>query len=208
MMGFYHDRILPRLIESACSAEPVMQVRRQVVPLCSGTVLEIGAGTGINFHLYDPSQVTKVWALEPSLGMRRLARKRLRNPLPVEFQWLDLPGEQVPLADNSVDTVLLTYTLCTIKDSEKALQQMLRVLKPGGQLLFCEHGLAPDSGIRRIQNILTPVWKRLAGGCHLNRPIQDCIQSAGFEITSSEVRYLENLPRFAAFTYTGRAIKR
>jgi len=207
-MGFYHERILPRLIDTACSTKPVMEARKQVVPLCYGNVLEVGAGSGINFSLYEPSRITKIWALEPSQGMRRFANKRLIEPMPLEIQWLDLPGEQVPLPDGSVDTVLLTYTLCTIGDSQKALQQMLRVLKPGGQLLYCEHGLAPDSAVRRIQNFLNPVWKRLAGGCHLNRPIQDCIQEVGFEIVSSECRYLQKLPRFTGFTYCGKAVKR
>lgn len=216
-MGFYHERILPFVINAACSAEPVMQMRRQIVPLCYGTVLEVGAGTGINFGLYEPSQVAKIWALEPSEGMRRLAHRRWddssgdrhheANRLALEIDWLDLPGEQVPLPDQSVDTVLLTYTLCTIGDYHRALLQMHRVLKPGGQLLYCEHGLAPDAGVRRAQNFLTPIWKRLAGGCHLNRPIQDYISQAGFEILSNENQYLAKLPKFAAFTYSGRAVR-
>ena len=206
-MGFYHERILPHFIDVACSAEPIMEVRKRIVPQCVGTVLEVGAGSGINFGLYDPSQVTKVWALEPSLGMRRQASKRWTKIPALDIEWLDFPGEQVPLGDSSVDTVLLTYTLCTIGDYQRALQQMHRVLKPGGQMLYCEHGLAPDSGVRKIQNLLTPVWKRLAGGCHLNRPIVDCIQQAGFEIQFNEKGYLKKLPRFAGFTYSGRAVR-
>jgi len=206
-MGFYQERILPHAIDMACSAEPIMEVRKRIVPQCVGTVLEVGAGSGINFGLYDPSQVTKVWALEPSLGMRRRASKRWTKAPGIEVAWLDFPGEQIPLGDGSVDTVLLTYTLCTIGDYQQALQQMHRVLKPGGQMLYCEHGLAPDSGVRKIQDFLTPFWKLLAGGCHLNRPIVDCIQEAGFEIQYNEEAYLTKLPRFAGFTYSGRAVR-
>lgn len=206
-MGWYHERILPHMIDSACSAQPIMEARKPVVLQCRGEVLEVGAGSGINFSLYDPSLVTKVWALEPSWGMRRRAQKRLPVRPPMDIEWLDLPGEAIPLADHSVDTVLLTYTLCTIGDTVRALAQMHRVLKPGGQLLYCEHGLAPDHGIQRIQHLLTPVWKRLAGGCHLNRPISQYICQAGFELSSDENRYLNKLPRFAGYTYSGRALK-
>ena len=206
-MGFYGERILPHFIDAACSNKSVMEVRRKIVPQCYGTVLEVGAGTGINFGLYEPSQVAKVWALEPSQGMRRHAHRHWEGQQQLEIQWLELPGEQVPLPDRSVDTVLLTYTLCTIADYHRALKQMHRVLKPDGQLLYCEHGLAPDASVRRTQNFLTPVWKRLSGGCHLNRPILDCISQAGFEVVSNENRYLAKLPRFAAFTYAGRAVR-
>lgn len=205
-MGIYHERVLPYIIDAACTCPAVMEARRSIVPRCFGNVLEVGAGSGINFGLYDQSQVTKVWALEPSQGMRRQAMRKQREKVGPEIQWLDLPGEQIPLADCSMDTVLLTYTLCTIDNYQLALKQMLRVLKPNGQLLYCEHGVAPDNGIRRVQDFLTPLWKGLAGGCRLNRPIEDCIMQAGFRIESRENRYLAKLPRFAGFTYSGRAI--
>ncbi len=138
--------------------------------------------------------------------MRRKARKNLANsPVPVE--WLALPGEQIPLPDASVDTVLLTFTLCTIPDSTAALAQMLRVLKPEGQLLFLEHGLAPERIVNRWQNRITPTWKKLAGGCHLNRPITKLICGAGFVIDQIENLYIPGAPRIAGYIYKGRALK-
>jgi ubiquinone/menaquinone biosynthesis C-methylase UbiE len=205
-MRFYENRILPFVIDLACSMKPIMELRNHVVPRCTGIVLEVGAGSGINFELYDPGKVQKVYALEPSDGMRRKAQKNLSaSPVPVE--WLGLPGEQIPLADNSVDTVLLTYTLCTIPDYQTALRQMYRVLKPGGQLFFCEHGRAPDADVTKWQDRLTPTWVKMAGGCHLNRPIADYIKEAGFTITEQENCYMEKAPRFVAYMYYGCAVK-
>jgi ubiquinone/menaquinone biosynthesis C-methylase UbiE len=205
-MGFYENRVLPFVIDLACSMPPIMDLRQQVVPRCQGVVLEVGAGSGINFALYDSKKVSKVYALEPSTGMRHKAQKNLsRSPVPVE--WLNLPGEKIPLPDHSVDTVLLTYTLCTIPDYHTALQQMFRVLKPGGQLFFCEHGRAPDAEVVKWQDKLTPTWKKWAGGCHLNRPIADYIKEAGFSITEQKNLYLEKGPRFASYMYYGRALK-
>lgn len=205
-MSFYESRVLPFVIDLACSTRPIMALRNHVVPRCHGTVLEVGAGSGINFAMYDAMKVEKIVALEPSEGMRRKAQKNLaRTKVPVE--WLDLPGEKIPLADNSVDTVLLTYTLCTIPDYQSALQQMFRVLKPGGQLFFCEHGRAPDANVARWQDKLTPTWVKIAGGCHLNRPIADYIKEAGFTITEQHNQYLDKSPRFVGYMYYGCAIK-
>jgi ubiquinone/menaquinone biosynthesis C-methylase UbiE len=205
-MSFYENRILPFVIDLACSMKPIMELRNHVVPRCTGIVLEVGAGSGINFELYDPGKVQKVYALEPSDGMRRKAQKNLSaSPVPVE--WLGLPGEQIPLADNSVDTVLLTYTLCTIPDYQTALRQMSRVLKPGGQLFFCEHGRAPDADVTKWQDRLTPTWVKMAGGCHLNRPIADYIKEAGFTVTKLENCYMEKAPRFVGYMYYGCAVK-
>jgi len=205
-MSFYENRVLPFVIDLACSMQPIMELRHRVVPRCTGIVLEVGAGSGINFALYDAAKVEKVYALEPSEGMRRKAQPNLsRTKVPVE--WLDLPGEKIPLADNSVDTVLLTYTLCTIPDYQTALQQMFRVLKPGGQLFFCEHGRAPDADVVKWQDRLTPTWVKMAGGCHLNRPIADYIKEAGFGITEQHNLYLEKSPRFVGYMYYGCAEK-
>ncbi len=205
-MGFYDNNILPTVIDFACGQDAVMAMREKVVPLASGVVLEVGMGSGINLPLYNTDKVDFVWGLEPSEGMRRKARKNLANS-PVEVRWLDLPGEAIPLEDNSVDTVMLTYTLCTIPDWQKALQQMHRVLKPSGQLLFCEHGLAEEQGVEKWQQRITPLWKKLAGGCHLNRPINELITRGGFRIESLENVYMEKMPRIAAYMYIGRASK-
>jgi SAM-dependent methyltransferase len=202
-MGIYERYCLPHLIHLACGSEPVRRQRQKVIPLATGRVLEIGMGSGLNIAHYDPDKVEWVWGLEPSLGMRQKSRSRVANA-PFEIRWLDLPGEQIPLADQSVDTVVLTYTLCTIADWQLALDQMRRVLKPGGTLLFCEHGEAPDRSIRRWQSRLNPLWRRLAGGCHLDRPIPQLLVAGGFEVQSLETMYIPG-PKFASFNYWGSA---
>ena len=180
-MGFYENRILPHLLDKACGAPPIAKQREKVVPQASGRVLEIGMGSGLNIPFYDPSHVEFVWGLEPSDGMRRKAAPRLEKA-PFEIKWLDLPGEEIPLEDNSADTVLLTYTLCTIPDFSKALAGMRRVLKPSGRLLFSEHGAAPDDDVRKWQDRLNPIWKKLAGGCHINRQIPAAIEDMGVQV--------------------------
>lgn len=205
-MGFYEKKVLPVLINAACSTRQVMKIREQVVPRARGEVLEVGMGSGLNLQFYDREAVDVVWGLEPSEGMRLKARANLKVS-PVEVKWLDLPGEEIPLEDESIDTVLLTYTLCTIPDWETALRQMRRVLKPEGKLLFAEHGRAPDPDVRKWQDRLTPVWKKIGGGCHLNRPIRDYISRGGFQITREDTFYMKNTPRVAGHMYVGEAVK-
>ena len=205
-MSFYEDRILPHVIDKACSMGQVMKLRSQIVPRAKGRVLEVGMGSGINLEFYNQDQVEMVYGLEPSEGMRRKALANLSRS-PIKVAWLDLPGEKIPLADDSVDTVLLTFTLCTIPDWHVALLQMKRVLKPGGDLLFLEHGEAPHEGTRKWQHRITPGWKMLAGGCHLNRQIADLIRHAGFEIQELDNLYMPNAPKIAGFIYKGRATK-
>ena len=202
-MSWYDDKILPHMINCACSVKPAMQQRQKVVPLASGEVLEIGVGSGLNFPYYDRGKVTKIWGLEPSEGMRKLARRRLEEmDLPVEF--IDLPGEEIPLETASVDTVLVTYTLCTIAQVDDALAGMRRVLRPGGRLLFTEHGAAPDENVRNWQDRLNPAWKKIAGGCNMNRDIVQSIESAGFRIESDERMYIPGL-RILSYNYWGSA---
>lgn len=205
-MSFYEDRILPHIIDCACSMGQVMKLRSQVVPRARGRVLEVGMGSAINLQFYRADQVEMVYGLEPSEGMRRKARPNLEKS-PVTVEWLDLPGEKIPLENESVDTVLLTFTLCTIPDWHAALGQMWRVLKPGGELLFLEHGESPDEGTRKWQHRITPGWKKLAGGCHLNRHIADLIREGGFQIEELENLYIPKAPRVAGYIYKGRAIK-
>lgn len=182
-----------------------MKQREKVVPFASGEVLEIGVGSGLNFPYYDRAAVTKVWALEPSEGMRKLARRRLTGTeLPVEF--IDLPGEEIPLEAASVDTVLVTYTLCTIPQIDAALAGMRRVLRPGGRLLYAEHGAAPDRNVRKWQDRLNPAWNRIAGGCNMNRDIAGIIDSAGFRIESDERMYIPGL-RILSYSYWGSAVR-
>lgn len=205
-MGFYDDRILPHIVNLACSNRQVMRVRERLVPMARGQVLEVGMGSGLNLAFYDKAQVELVWGLEPSEGMRLKAQANLQKS-PVEVKWLDLPGEKIPLEDNSIDTIILTYTLCTIPDWKAALNQMRRVLKPDGKLLFGEHGEAPDAGVSKLQNRLTPLWKKMAGGCHLNRPITDYLVQGGFTIENEKTFYMRKTPRFVGHMYVGQAVK-
>lgn len=163
-------------------------------------------GSGLNLPFYDPQQVEQVLGLEPSGEMRRRAARRARR-VDFDVQFIDLPGEEIPLDDASIDTVLVTYALCTIPDVERALQQMRRVLKPGGELIFCEHGLAPDEGVARWQARINPLWHRLAGGCNLNRDVPALIRGAGFAIGELDTMYLPRVPRFAGFNYWGVATR-
>lgn len=203
-MSFYEEHILPHIIDVACSNKPTHRQREKVVPLASGNVLEIGFGSGLNLPYYDRSSVRKIWGLEPSAGMRRKALPAVRaSTLEVEF--IDLPGEEIPLDNESVDTVLVTYSLCTIPDPVAALEGMRRVLKPGGRLLFCEHGRAPDDDVLRWQNRLNPGWRRVSGGCNMNRDIPALIEAAGFSIKSDERMYIPGL-RVLCYNYWGSAV--
>ena len=203
-MSFYEQHVLPHLIICACGSPPILKLRSQIVTQAEGVVLEVGMGSAINLPFYDREKVDYVWGLEPSLGMRHKAARNIENS-PVKVRWLDLPGEEVPLDDHSVDTILLTFTLCTIPDTTRALQQMRRVLKPGGKLLFCEHGHADHDKVCAWQNRLNPLWSKLAGGCQLNRKMDTLIRDAGFDIKELKNFYVPKTPRFAGYIYFGEA---
>ena len=204
-MGFYEEQILPHLIHWACSSDIATHQRKKVVPLASGNVLEIGAGSGLNVPYYDPARVEKVWLLEPSAALRKKAGS-IGADLPFPVEWLPAAAEAIPLPDEVVDTVLVTYTLCSIEDVETALQEMHRVLKPGGKFLFCEHGRAPEPRVAQWQSRLTPYWKRISGGCHLDRDIPTLLGKAGFRIKHLEQTYLPGWKLFT-YHYWGEAIK-
>jgi ubiquinone/menaquinone biosynthesis C-methylase UbiE len=205
-MGLYDRYLLPPLLNAAMSAKPIRYQRKKVVPRAQGRVLEIGFGAGHNLPFYDAAKVSHLWALEPSPEMRARAAERVsQSTIPLEF--LDLPSEQIPLQNEAADTILITYTLCTIPDVMKALGEMRRVLKPGGRMIFCEHGEAPDEDVRKWQRRLTPAWKFIGGGCHVGRQIPKLIQDSGFRITGMETMYLPGTPRFAGFNYWGDAVK-
>lgn len=205
-MGFYDKHILPRLLNAAMSAKPISYQRRKVVPRAEGRVLEIGFGAGHNLPYYDATKVERIWALEPAAEMRaRSAERRAASSIPLEF--IDLPSEKIPLDANAADTILVTYTLCTIPDVMAALGEMRRVLKANGKMIFCEHGEAPDESVKRWQRRITPAWKVIGGGCHVGRPIPNLIQDAGFNVQDMETMYLPGTPRFAGFNYWGSATK-
>ena len=202
-MRVYDRYILPHLIDFACGMGAVMKARSQLVPQAQGRVLEIGIGSGLNLSFYDPQRVERVVGVDPSAAMQRLARERAaRCQVPVEMIALELG--QIQAADASFDDIVCTFTLCTIPDAIAALREMRRVLKPGGRLLFCEHGLAPDLPVVRWQKRLTPLWKPLAGGCHLDRDIPALIGAGGFHIRELSTGYLKG-PRPMTHVYRGWA---
>lgn len=203
-MNFYQRHIEPALINCACSVGSVQARRKQITPRASGTVLEVGFGSGHNLPFYDNDKVNKLFALEPSEGMRKRAAERLaQTPLDVEL--LDLPGERIPLDADSVDSILITYTMCTIPGIQDALGEMRRVLRPGGHMYFCEHGRAPDQKIARFQDKIDKPWGALFGGCHVNRNIPELLRGAEFNITELQEEYIEKAPKFAGYTYMGVA---
>jgi len=203
-MNIWEEYFVPPFINLACGAKPIRYQRQKVVPKAKGEVLEVGFGSGLNLPYYDADKVSRIFALEPSAGMRKRAAKLVEEcDIPIEF--LDLPGEQIPLEDKSVDTVLITYTMCTIPDVMKALEGIKRVIKPGGEMIFTEHGLAPDADVRKWQERIEPFWKPFAGGCHLTRSVPDMLNVAGFEIIEMETMYLPSTPKPLGFNYWGTA---
>ena len=202
-MGLYSRYVLPHLIHLACSGQQNMLQRQRLVPQARGDVLEVGIGTGLNLPFYDRANVTKVWGLDPSPEVTRIAADAAAA-VPFDVEFVLAGSEEIPQDGDRFDTILMTYTLCSIADAGSALREMARVLKPGGQLLFCEHGAAPDAGVRRWQDRVDPIWRRVGGGCHLNRDIPDLIGQGGFEIAGMDAAYIPGW-RPASFNYRGTA---
>ncbi|HTO19156.1 MAG TPA: methyltransferase domain-containing protein [Pseudomonas sp.] len=202
-MNLYERYVLPHLIDYACGMGEVMKLRSQLVPQAQGEVLEIGIGTGLNLGFYDPARVSRVVGVDPAAQMQAMAQRRAAGiAIPVEMLALELG--QIQAQDDRFDSIVCTFTLCSIPDVAAALEEMRRVLKPGGRLLFAEHGLAPDAGVARWQGRLTPCWKPLAGGCHLDRDIPRLLKGAGFAIRELDSGYLKG-PRPMTYVYRGWA---
>jgi len=202
-MNIYEKYMLPKVVHFACGLKPLMKQREKVVPLAEGRVLEIGIGSGLNIPFYKADQIKHLWGLDPSAEMWSIAQKNASNHN-IEVEFIQSGAESIPLDNNSADTVLMTYSLCTIPESRSALDEIRRVLKPGGKLIFCEHGLAPDKSVERWQNRFNPAWKKIAGGCNLNRPIPRLLEQAGFKSRDMETMYLPGW-RPATFNYWGTA---
>jgi ubiquinone/menaquinone biosynthesis C-methylase UbiE len=201
-MGFYQDRIVPHLVNLAMRNRHLLPYRDRVISAAEGRILEIGIGSGLNLPFYGP-RAREILGLEPAPRLLAMAERAAgRTSLPVEL--IEGSAESIPFEDHSMDTVVTTWTLCTVPAAGQALGEMRRVLKPGGKLLFVEHGLAPDANVRKWQDWLTPAWKRIGGGCHLNRPIRSLIETAGFNITDLETGYMKG-PKPMAFIYEGAA---
>jgi ubiquinone/menaquinone biosynthesis C-methylase UbiE len=202
-MAFYKERILPYLVDWCMRQDTLSAYRRRVVPAAQGRVLEVGVGSGLNIPLYGDA-ATRVIGLDPVRKLLSMARTLLPRGRPSSIELIEGSAEAIPLEDRSIDSVVTTWTLCTIPDVRAALAEMRRVLRPSGQLLFVEHGRSPDEKVRRWQDRLTPLWKRVAGGCHLNRPIGELLEQSGFRIEHMEAGYMKG-PKLMTFMYEGKA---
>ncbi len=202
-MGFYAKYVLPRLIDIAMRNKDTARLRAEWISRARGEVLEIGIGSGLNLEFYSP-EVRRVYGVDPSAELQQMARKRVGKS-PVEVKFLSQSAEErLPLPNASIDTAIVTWTLCSIPNPSEALQQAKRVLKPTGRLIFVEHGRSSDPGVVVWQDRVTPVWKQIGGGCHLNRKIDDLITGAGFQIVELRTNYLPG-PRPMTYTYQGFA---
>nr|WP_317199151.1 methyltransferase domain-containing protein [uncultured Psychrobacter sp.] len=202
-MNPYERYVLPKLIDIACSTGNVMKARASLVPQAVGEVLEVGLGSGLNLAFYDPEKVSSIVGVDPAAQMQPLARTRAASiGIPVEVLAVDVHG--IDAQTDRFDTIVMTFTLCSIKDPLPALREMARVLKPSGRLLFCEHGLAPDPSVARFQHRLTPFWKPMAGGCHLNRDIPALLRAGGFVAEDFTTKYLPG-PKPMTYIYSGSA---
>jgi len=204
MTSFYDRHIMPRLIGCACASRPIMKQRAKVVPLAEGRVLELGIGGGLNLSFYDPAKVSEVLGVDPSEALRDRALAAPR-PEGLKVSIADGTAEALPFEDASFDSVVCTFTLCSVQSHAAALAEAKRVLKPSGRLLYCEHGLAPDVDVAKWQYRIEPVWKAIAGGCHLTRPIGAAIEAAGFRMEIWQSMFLPGTPRILGWSEWGSA---
>ena len=205
-MSFYNKYILPKVLNCACASKPINYQRDKIVPLAEGVVLDIGIGSVLNIPFYNKTKIKQLYGLDPSKELLDIA-KSVAKKENLEIEFLECGAESIPLPDKSIDTVLITYTMCTIPDVALSNSEIIRVLKDDGKLLFCEHGLAPDKNIAKWQKRINPIWNKIAGGCNLNRNIPELITSSGFKISNMEEMYLPNTPKFAGYNYWGVARK-
>ena len=203
-MPFYKDFVYPYLVDKLGNPPPIQEIRKQIIPLADGKVLEIGAGSGANFPHYNPAKVSRLYALEPNIGMIRLAQKH-RNRTRLIIKYLDLPGERIPLEDETVDTVVSTFTLCTISGIVEAIRGIARVLRPDGKFIFFELGLSPDPKVQRWQKQMQPIFHWLFQGLYLTRNIPSLVTQGGFQIKQMEAGYLAQFPKSLTYCWWGIA---
>lgn len=200
----YEKYILPKLLDKCCSTKPVNYQRKKIVPHAKGTILEIGIGSGLNIPFYQKSKVEKIYGLDPSPELCEMA-KQAAVKSEIDINFLLNGAEEIKLISNSIDTVLLTYTLCTIPNPFDALKEIKRVMKSDGRILFCEHGIAPDDKVIKWQNRINPLWGKLFGGCNINRDIPNILLESGFKINDLEQMYLPSTPKIVGYNYWGNA---
>ena len=205
-MSFYNKYILPKVLNCTCASKPINYQRDKIVPLAEGVVLDIGIGSGLNIPFYNKTKIKQLYGLDPSKELLDIAISVAKKE-DLEIEFLECGAESIPLPSKSIDTVLITYTMCTIPDVALSNSEIIRVLKDDGKLLFCEHGLAPDKNIAKWQKRINPLWSKIAGGCNLNRDIPNLISSSGFKISNMEEMYLPSTPKFAGYNYWGVAKK-
>ena len=184
-MSFYEKYILPRFLNCACAAEPITFQRKKVTPLAEGKVLEVGIGSGLNLPFYDKSKIIELWGIDPSKELNAMAKKVAKKE-GLEVNFISSSAEDIPLPDNYFDTVLITYTMCTIPEVKRANDEIKRVLKNNGKMIFCEHGVSPDDNVRKWQNRINTFWGKIAGGCNINRNIPKLIENSGLKIMQME----------------------
>jgi len=200
----YENYVLPKMLDCCCSTKPISYQRKKIVPEASGTILEIGIGSGLNIPYYQKSRVNKVIGLDPSEQLCKMAKKTADdNNFSIDF--LVNCAEEIELPSNSIDTILLTYTLCSIPEPYRALKEIMRVMKADGRILFCEHGIAPDEVVQKWQNRINPLWGKLFGGCNINRDIPNILKNGGFKINSLDKMYLPSTPKIVGYNYWGEA---
>ena len=206
-MSLYEKYVLPKFLNCACGSKPVARQREKVVPLAEGRVLEIGIGSGLNLPFYDKTKVDEIWGLDPSEELSEMART-VATQEGMKVNFISSGAEEIPLPDDHFDSVLITYTMCTIPEVIRANTEIRRVLKDQGKMIFCEHGVAPDDNIRKWQKRINPFWGKIAGGCNINRNIPSLIQESGFDIVELEEMYLPNTPKIAGYNFWGYAVSK
>ncbi len=200
----YENYVLPKLLDTCCSTKPINYQREKIVPNASGTVLEIGIGSGLNIPFYNISKIDKIYGLDPSIQLCKKAIKKAEE-INMNIDFLFEGAEEIKLKSNSVDTVVITYTLCSIPNPMDALKEIKRVMRSDGNILFCEHGIAPDIKVSKWQNRINPIWGKLFGGCNINRDIPSIISNSGFKVQNLEQMYLPSTPKIVGYNYWGSA---
>ena len=203
--GLYDKYILPHLLNCSCSSKPFIHQREKVIPLAKGRVLEVGIGSGLNLPYYQKDNIKEIWGLDPSEELLLMAKQKA-NAEGMDVQFINASAESIGLDDNFFDTVIITYTMCTIPNLNQALSEIKRVMKTDGRLVFCEHGTSPEPQVYKWQNRLNKVWSKISGGCNINKNIPLIIESSGLSISQLETMYLPKTPKILGYNYWGFAV--